>query len=74
VSCSALTRPAERFLKQAQRQIKRRFHLYEQLAHLAVVEPAGEAAPPKAEEKRRMAEVSRYTLAACPTYWSSAAA
>jgi pyruvate-ferredoxin/flavodoxin oxidoreductase len=42
---------AERFLKQAQRQIKSRFHLYEQLAHLAVVEQAGEAAPPKAEEK-----------------------
>ena len=42
---------AERFLKQAQRQIKSRFHLYEQLAHLAVVEQAGEAAPAKAEEK-----------------------
>jgi pyruvate-ferredoxin/flavodoxin oxidoreductase len=43
---------AERFLKQAQRQIKSRFHLYEQLAHIAVADQAGAAAPPaKAEEK-----------------------
>jgi pyruvate-ferredoxin/flavodoxin oxidoreductase len=42
---------AERFLKQAQRQIRSRFHLYEQLAHLAVAEQAGEVAPEKMEEK-----------------------
>jgi len=32
---------AELFLKQAQKQIRSRFHLYEQLAHLAVAEQAG---------------------------------
>jgi pyruvate-ferredoxin/flavodoxin oxidoreductase len=42
---------AERFLKQAQRQIKSRFHLYEQLAHLAVIEQAGTTAPATPEEK-----------------------
>jgi pyruvate-ferredoxin/flavodoxin oxidoreductase len=35
---------AEQFLKQAQRQIRSRFHLYEQLAHLAVAEQTGTAA------------------------------
>ena len=42
---------AELFLKQAQKQIRSRFHLYEQLAHLAVAEQAGTAAPVEAEKK-----------------------
>jgi pyruvate-ferredoxin/flavodoxin oxidoreductase len=41
---------AERFLKQAQTQIRSRFHLYEQLAHLAVAGQAQGAAPAKAED------------------------
>jgi pyruvate-ferredoxin/flavodoxin oxidoreductase len=41
---------AEQFLKQAQRHIRSRFHLYEQLAHLAQAEQGGAPAP-KAQEK-----------------------
>ncbi|MCU0767635.1 MAG: pyruvate:ferredoxin (flavodoxin) oxidoreductase [Gammaproteobacteria bacterium] len=42
---------AERFLKQAQRDIRSRFQLYEQLAHLAVAGQAQGAAPAKTEDK-----------------------
>jgi len=42
---------AELFLKQAQKQIRSRFHLYEQLAHLAVAGQQGTAAPAEAEKR-----------------------
>ena len=42
---------AELFLEQAQRQIRSRFHLYEQLAHLAVAEQARGTTEAMAEEK-----------------------
>ena len=47
---------AERFLEQAQRQIKSRFHLYEQLARIAVADQAVQAAPSGETEEKPPAD------------------